>query len=111
MKSLEHIGRGNQGGAHIVVGLQSRFFDPTFAEVSLTAEINGEVLAESDLNVGLRCNQETGALEAAGLILVWDPGLGAEQLVGELATVRATLRNDAGVEITSETELEILDPN
>ncbi|MBA2320187.1 MAG: hypothetical protein H0V89_03440 [Deltaproteobacteria bacterium] len=100
---------GPQGGYHVVVAFDAQLLDASevvFGVVDGT--IDGEVVATSEPYLDMRCNPDTGTLQASGVLLIYP--LTPEALADQPTRITATLTDSFGGVATGSVETTIVDP-
>ncbi len=100
---------GPQGGYHTYIGLAATFLDPSATWLTvITGTLSGEVLAQSDPLLTMRCNGAAGQLQSWGTLLIWDAQ--PADLDDQPITVAAEITDAAGTTVSTTIELAIDDP-
>ncbi|MDP6931824.1 MAG: hypothetical protein QGG40_02865 [Myxococcota bacterium] len=101
---------GPQGGYHLNIALQGSFLDASAPlEAELTGWIDGEEVGHTLPYATMRCNQAAGALQAWGLLLIWDAE--PEALHEKTTTVEVELTDASGETISASSDVVIWDPS
>lgn len=100
---------GPQGGFHTVIALESVDTD---ASAQWTVQITGYLAdverAATTPYVDMRCNNQTGTLQAWGFLLIWDAQ--PEELDGQTVHIEADGADAAGTALHDEADVVIEDP-
>lgn len=101
---------GPQGGYHINVALQAKRLDPSTPWLArLTGSFDGAPLGTTQPYVTMRCNTAAEALQAWGLLLIWDEGTLPVDIVGRQADIQVELTDSAGTEMSATGQVTIID--
>jgi hypothetical protein len=107
--SAAELIHGPQGGYHINIGLEASQLDASVPwEAHLQGWIDGELVGETYPWATMRCNRAVDALQAWGMLLVWDAE--PEELHGKVTLVEASIVDASGTEISATAEFTIFDP-
>jgi hypothetical protein len=100
---------GPQGGFHVVVALEASHLDSSDTwQAELRGFLAAELRATSTPYVEMRCNPDTGTLQAWGFLLIWDAL--PEDLDRQVVRIEADVVDAAGTSISSATDVIICDP-
>src|SRR5687767_12105342 len=95
MPSEVELVHGPQGGYHVVVSFDAAYLDSS-GVIAATVEgtIEDEVVAVSEPFLELRCNPDTGTLQAWNILLIYP--LTPAELDNQPTTISASLTDEAG---------------
>jgi len=102
---------GPQGGYHVNLAFEAVHLDPSAQwTFEMTGLFDGEPWAENSRYVTMRCNPSVSALQAWGVFLIAADDLQPEDLHGRSSIVEITATDAAGLTVSDQAEIEIVDP-